>query len=378
MGAENYEYDYWDDRDVHEPYWLGEFIGLVLICPIAVCVIQLAAPTILYEIAPRGFRGGAAWLLNVVVLFMGYSFPLAARFLFLKRPVKSLAAMLLLFPITMLTADFFTSVLLRFSILSRSRPAYVPAFYLVGLGALFILLYAHCTILGLPSYKKPKKSVPFFPRLVAYTFTLTLSVLLSILLCAALNREKTLPALEASASSPQAGEAWQILKLTDAGVMEIPGDWYVEDSNGKLTQTRHEGSVQYVKEALTALPYGQREAGLDFAFELLAYWWTNLSGHVLHPPKGIVDKIQENQLEAVKLRFPDAALHSMEVIELEGRPFSVLTIETSSVPGHVVRFKNIVLEHEYKVHTLTISYPAHEENFWSDTLGLVLSRWRFE
>jgi len=222
--------------------------------------------------------------------------------------------------------------------------------------------------------------VPFFRRLTAHTFTLALSMTLSIVLCTALNREKT-PAISEAASLPQLQshrQAWQTLELKDVGVLEIPGAWYVEDSNGKLAQAQHEGSVQHVREALTALLYGQREIGLDFALELMVYWWTNLNGHMLPPPKGIVDKIQENQFNSIKRNFPDITFHAKEAIELKERVFSVLTIETNSIRELVVRFKNIVLEHENKVYTFTMSYPAHEDKFWSGTLDTVLSRWRLE
>jgi hypothetical protein len=323
------------------------------------------------------------WLLNVVVLFLGYFFPLMIRFIFFRRSVQNLAVVLLLFPVTLLFADLFTSILSHFSILSRSKAAYVPAFYLVGLGPLFVLLHAHCLILGLSSPDRTRKSTPLFRRLTAHTFTLALSVVLSMVLCASVNREKT-PAAFATSSlrqpdsrqAQQARQAWQILELTDAGILEIPGSWYVEDSNGNLTQARHDGSEQYIREALTALPYGQRESGLDFAFELMVYWWRNLSEHMLSPPRGIVDRIQENQLDSIKREFSDIAYHDKELIELGGRVFSVLTIETNSIPGIVVRFKNIVLEHGDKVYTITVSYPAYEENFMSETLDLVLSRWR--
>jgi len=339
--------------------------------------MKLMVPTIFYELAPKTFRG-TVWLLDVVVLLLGYFPPLLMRFVFLRRPVANFAVMLLLFPLTLLFADLVTTVILRFSILSRSRAVYVPAFYLFGFGPLFILLHSHSTILGISSPEGMKESTPLLRRLTAHTFIILLSIALSMVLCTVLNREKTPLVFETPASSRQEEEQWRILKLTDAGVLEIPGAWYVEDSNGKLTRTQHEGAMQYVREVLTARPYGQRETGLDYAFELLAYWWTNLSGNILSPPLGIVDKIQDNQFDSIKQEYPEISFHTKGVIELGGRTFSVLTIETNSVRGLVVRFKNIVLEHEGKVYTLTVSYPAHEENVWSETLDQILSRWRLE
>jgi hypothetical protein len=164
--------------------------------------------------------------------------------------------------------------------------------------------------------------------------------------------------------------------------MEIPGAWYVEDSNGKLTKVRHEGAVQHVREALTVRPYGQREKGLDFAFELLVYWWTNFDGQVLPSPSGVVGKIQDHQFESLKQAFPGITFHTKEADARGGREVSVLTVETSvpdaSVPDATVRFKNLAFEQKSKVYSLTVGYPAHEELAWSKTLERVLSRWTLE
>lgn len=164
----------------------GEFWGLLVICPLAVYILQLAAPAALYDLAPRGLRG-TVWLLNIALLFLGYIFPLLARFVLLKRPVRNFVGMLLLFPFTMLSADIITSVLLRFSALPGSGAVYVPALYLLGFAPLFVLLHAHCAILGMSFPERPKKSVPTVRRLAAYTFTLALSVTLSLILSATLN-----------------------------------------------------------------------------------------------------------------------------------------------------------------------------------------------
>ena len=164
----------------------GEIWGLALVCPLAVYILQLADPAILYELAPRGLRW-TMWFFNVVLLFLGYIFPLLARFVFLKRPVRNLAGVLFLFPFTMLSADVLASILLRFSTFPGSGAVYVPAFYLLGFAPLFVLMYAHCSILRMSFPERPKKSVPAIRRLAVYTFTLALSVVLSIVLCAALN-----------------------------------------------------------------------------------------------------------------------------------------------------------------------------------------------
>jgi len=167
----------------------GEIWGLAVIFPLAVYVMQLANPTIIYELAPRWLRGSAMFL-SIVLLFLGYVFPLLARFVFLKRPVRNFAGMLFLFPFTMLSADLFTSVLLRFSTLPGSGAAYVPAFYLLGLAPLFVLLHAHCAILKMSSPEKAEKKqadTPAVRRIAAYTFTLALSVGLSLFLSAAFN-----------------------------------------------------------------------------------------------------------------------------------------------------------------------------------------------
>ena len=99
---------------------------------------------------------------------------------------------------------------------------------------------------------------------------------------------------------------------------------------------------------------------------------------MLPPPTEIVDKILENQFDFIKQEYPEISSHAKEVIEFEGRTYSALTVETYSIRGFIVRFKNIVFEHEGKVYTLTISYPAHEENIWAETLDRVLSLWRLE
>ena len=186
LRQKNAKSDKYDERDVPKPYPRGEFWGLVFVCPVAVYVMQLVDPAILYELAPRSLRG-TVWLLNVAVLFLGYFFPLLTRFVFLRRPVRNFVGMLLLFPFTMLSADIFTSVLLRFTTFPGNDAVYVPAFYLLGLGPLFVLLHAHCAILRMSFPKKQKPPAPTFRRLAAHTFTLALSMALSIVLCAIFN-----------------------------------------------------------------------------------------------------------------------------------------------------------------------------------------------
>jgi hypothetical protein len=185
---------------------LSELVDLSFVCPLAVYFIQLAVPAIFSDLLPGSGRNDVE-LLTVAVLGLSYLPPLLTRFVFLKRPVKSFAAILLLFPVTLFFGDLCFSMILRsFSLFSRSRFEYVPVFYLAG-WSLFILLYAHCTILKMSFYIK--KRIPLFRRIAAYTVTLALSVAMSVLLCMAFNNQpdptgqpdKKSPPFAASASS---------------------------------------------------------------------------------------------------------------------------------------------------------------------------------
>jgi hypothetical protein len=173
-----------EDWNISESSPLSELVDLFFVCPLAVYFIQLAAPGIFSDLPPRGGRSDV-WLLTLVVLGLSYLPPLLTRFVLLKRPVKSFMAVLFLFPMTLFFADLCFSVILRvFSPFSRSRFEYVPVFYLAG-WSLFILLYAHCTILKMSFYIK--EGIPFFRRIAAYTVTMALSVTMSTLLCVAFN-----------------------------------------------------------------------------------------------------------------------------------------------------------------------------------------------
>ena len=171
-----------EDWNISESSPLSELVDLSFVCPLAVYFIQLAAPGIFSDLPPRGGRNDM-WLLTLVVLGLSYLPPLLTRFVLLKRPVKSFMAALFLFPVTLFFADLCFSVILRvFSPFSRARFEYIPFFYLAG-WSLFILLYAHCTILKMSFYIK--ESIPFFRRIAAYTVTMALSVTMSTLLCMA-------------------------------------------------------------------------------------------------------------------------------------------------------------------------------------------------
>ena len=361
---------------------LGELLGLVFVCPIAVYCMQLLVPTILSDLAPGGIRG-ATGLLDIVVLFLSYLFPAFLRFKIFKRPIRRFFVMLCLFPLTLICADFFTSALLHFSrILPGSGFRYVPFFYLVGLGPLFILFYAHCAILKMSFHVVSRKNIPFFRRLAAYTVVLALSMFLSMGICVAFNGEEIPPAagnISAAAKDPDSPvleEPWQILELWNAGVMEIPGSWYVEDSNGKHSRIQHGNTVQHIREALIVRPYGQREEGLDFALELLVYWWTNLNEKILPLPERALERTQEHQFESLQRSYPDIVSYKKTRTEHNGLVVDTVTTETRSIPGHVVRFKNIAFMHENRLYTLMVGYPAYEEQTWEVTLDRLLWRWQ--
>ena len=362
---------------------LTEFVGLLFICPFAIYVIQLWAPSILSELAPGGLRG-TVWLLDIFVLLLSYAFPLLLRFVFLKRPIENLWTALALFPVNLLFADFFTSLLLHFSFVLPSRNfLYVPAFYLMGLGPLFLLSYAHCSILRLSFRAASRKSFRFFPRLLAHTATLTISVALGMVLCISANNTGAPSA--AARTKPSSieklsilEEPWQTLELWDAGVMEIPGSWYVEDSNGKQQQIRNGDAVQHIREALLVRPYGQREEGLDFAFELHVHWWTRANGRMLSPPQAALEKGQQYQYESFQNLFGDVVTYEKTRSEHQELKISTLTVETHSIPGHSVRFKNIAFEHGEKLFFLTVGYPSHEEEIWEIALDRILWRWRLD
>ncbi|MDR2527648.1 MAG: DUF1795 domain-containing protein [Synergistaceae bacterium] len=364
------EQDWEDWRTPASP--LGELVVLSFVCPVAVWVIQSLVPTIFSDLAP----GRVSRLLDVIVLFLGYFFPLTLRFAFLRRPVPNLWAALALFPITLLSADFFSSALLSSSLFPERRFGYVPALYLVGWG-LFVLFYAHCAILRLSFKPGTRKSAPFFRRLIAQSLVLALSVGLSLTLCAAFNADrKAVPAAASELALPE--KTWQVLELLDAGVMELPDSWYVESSNGEYTQARNGDAIQHIREALTTRPYRERKGGLDFAFEVVVYWWTRSDGRSLPLPREILDKVQDHQLQSLKESFPDVKVRERSAAERGGREVDVLTVETHSVPGHTLRFKNVAFRRGERLYSLTAGYPAHEEGAWDADIDDILRRWRPE
>jgi hypothetical protein len=317
-------------------------------------------------------------LLGILALLSGYLPSVLVRFVLLRRPIASFSAALSLFPVTLLTADLFSSIFVRASfLLSGQRFGYVPAFFLMSWSSLFILLYAHCAILKMSFGVSAEKSVSFFRRVAVYTFTLTLSALLSVVLCVTFNarsgQEKL--AVDKTASSSVEEEPWQTLNLWNAGVMKIPSAWYVEDSNGRHRQVSQTDVVQHIREALTARPYGRREEGLDFAFELLVYWWTRANGRSLPLPENALSRIQDYQFEALQQNYPDAARCGEARAEYDGRVVETLTVETRSIPGEVVRFKIVTLAYGKKLYSLMVGYPAREENSWEILLDRVLRRW---
>jgi hypothetical protein len=123
----------------------GEMAGILLFCPVMVFCLQCAFPTILSDLAPEG-QLTALRLMGVAVFLLGCLFPLFLRFIFLRRPLGNFGERLALFPVTLLSADLAVSMLLNFSPLSSAYGfppnefTYVPAFYLMSWGPLFLLL----------------------------------------------------------------------------------------------------------------------------------------------------------------------------------------------------------------------------------------------
>jgi hypothetical protein len=185
------------DRDYSEPVYcaadewessesspLSALIDLFFVCPLAVYFMQFAVPAIFSDLLPGGGKSGV-WVLSVFVLGLSYIPSLLMRFALLKRPVNNFMTTLLLFPVTLFFADLCSSMILRsFFFFPNHEFGYIPVFYLAG-WSLFVLLYAHCTILKMSF--DIKKRVPFIRRVTAYTLTLALSVMLSVLLCIAFN-----------------------------------------------------------------------------------------------------------------------------------------------------------------------------------------------
>lgn len=363
----------------------GDLILILFACPVAAGIMQSLFPSILSDLAPGGIRGGVLFAGGLVVV-LSYLLPLLLRFVLLKRPVRSFGLILLCFPATLLTADLFTSILLYFSfVLPVHAFRYIPALYLTAWGPLFMILWAHCAILGTPFVSASGRRMPFFRRLVSCTLILIPALTLSMGVCILANRDEKAAGTSLSAGAASFAvstfdnvleEPWQTLELFDAGIMEIPSSWYVEDSNGKHHQVEHGEVVQHIREALVVRPYGQTERGLDYALEVQVYWWTRKSGKILSPSADAPEKVQEQQFDALMRTYPDIVAPDRSKIVQGDRTVSVLTAETRSIPHYIVRFKNLVFEEEGKLCCLTVGYPAGEEYVWEIMLDRILWRWR--
>lgn len=364
----------------------GEMAGILLFCPVMVFCLQCAFPTIFSDLAPGNLLG-AIRLAGVAVFLLACLFPLFLRFIFMRRPLGNFGERLALFPVTLLSADLAASALISFLPLSSEfgffphEFVYVPAFYLMSWGPLFLLLYAHCAILAHgDAYGIFRKSVPFLKRLTAQTLVLALSAALSLTLAASLGQDAGIGGEEISLASEPTdpfGEsgAWRALELRNAGALEIPNSWYVEDYHNGMSEVRHGSVIQHICRTLTAYPYGNRKTGSDFLFEVIVYWWTRLDGRPLLPPRDVVGKLQEQQLDSLQRRFSDIA--SFERLETYGgRTVDALTTETLSVVvDYAVRFKNLAFENGNKLYAVTMAYPAHEEPAWESVLDNIMSRW---
>ncbi|MDR1874212.1 MAG: hypothetical protein LBQ90_04255 [Synergistaceae bacterium] len=358
---------------------LRELSLLFLSCPILVALVQLLIPSVLSDAAPGELRGGVHFFAMTVAL-LSCSISLLIRLALFGRPRGSLSAALLYFLPPLLSADLSASLLLHFFFrLPGQEFQYIPALYLWGWGAFPVVLCTHCAMLTLPLHGKKRKSVPLLRRLASCTMGLFLSTALSMAVCVAFNRE-TLPVAEENANSAaaekQEKEEWRHLELLDAGVMEIPASWYVEDSNGTLRSFEQGQTVQYVREALTAHTFGLPERGPDFVFEVYVYRWTRRDGSGLPPSSEALNRMQETQEQEFVQLFPDVTVFEKTRDDRDGRAVSVLTVETRSIPGYVVRLKNLVFEEDGRLFSLTLSYPADEESGWTTLLERILRRWR--
>ena len=350
----------------------GELATLLSVSPIAACLMQLLVPSILFDLTPGGLRAGSLVPVAFVVA-LGYALPLVLRFAILKRPLESLSVALALFPATLFTADLFASALLYFSFLLPGHEfRYIPAFYVTGWGPLFLILCAHCAILRV-SIGGRGQYVPALRRLASHTCILFLSVGLSLFACAAGNREKTGAVLPVEGAP---AELWQNLELFDAGVMEIPASWYVEDSNGQDRRIEHGQVVQHVRVVLLARPCGQREKGPNFAFEVIVYRWTHRNGQRLSPPAGALPRLQDRQFESLQRNYPDITDSIRAQSSHEGYTVDAMTVETRAVPGYVIRFKNLAFERNDRLYCLMVGYPAEEEHEWESRLNDILRRWK--
>jgi hypothetical protein len=168
--------------------------------------------------------------------------------------------------------------------------------------------------------------------------------------------------------------AWRALELRNAGVLEIPNSWYVEDYHNGLSEVRHGSVIQHICRTLTAYPHKDRKAGADFSFEVIVYWWTRLDGQPLAPPKNVIERLQEQQLDSLRLRFAD--VYSFGRTEsYGGRTVNALTTETFSISDYAVRIKNLAFEEGNRLYAVTVGYPAHEESAWDSVLNRIMGGW---
>jgi hypothetical protein len=363
----------------------GEMAGILIFCPVMAFCMQSMAPTILSDLAPANLLG-AVRLAGAAVFLLGCVFPLFLRFAFLRRPLGNFGERLALFPVTLLSADLASSAFFSFSSFSSAYGfasngfTYVPASYLMSWGPLFLLLYAHCAILAYGRGKTSaafRRGVPFLKRLAVQTLVLALSGALSVSLAASFGRgageEDASLAHEPADPFGESG-AWRALELRNAGSLEMPGSWQTEDGRSGLSEVRHGSVIQYICRALTAYPYGNRETGADFLFEVVVYWWTRLDGRPLPLPKRVVGRLQEQQLDSLQRRFAD--ISSFERTETYGgRPVDALTMETLSVSDYPVRFKNLAFEQGGRLYAVMVGYPAHEEPAWESVLDRIMDGW---
>ncbi|MDR3265862.1 MAG: DUF998 domain-containing protein [Synergistaceae bacterium] len=376
--GEDYGENYEGERETRERLdeaSIQELVGWLLLCPIVVVFIQWLIPSVLSDAAPAGLRGSVRFA-GLTVAVLSCAFPILLRFALFRRPLRK-RALLLCFPLSLIAADLVASAILRFSFtLSGREFRYVPALYLWGWGPLLFVLSTHCAILALPREKRAS----LLGRLASRTFALFLSAALSMAVCVAFNRENAPVAPDspaASASSNEAaGEKWRSIVLFDAGLMEIPVSWYVDEDDRTNHRFEQGQIVQHTRNVLTARPYGLREQGPDFVLEVLVYRWARRDGRELPPPAEARNRMQERQYEEFTRLFPDVASSDRTRGDRGGRTADVLTAETRSVPGFVVRLRNLIFEEDNRLFSITVSYPVDEEPEWETTLDRVLRRWR--
>ncbi|MDR1741935.1 MAG: hypothetical protein LBR38_08890 [Synergistaceae bacterium] len=353
----------------------GTVVPELFLCAASACAICATTTTVLSDVASSD-AGGVLWILSFAIWLVSCVPPLVLRFCVLQRPVpfwKSLC----LFPITLVISDVFTSLSLQAARLVPGGFVYVPAMYLMGWGPLFLLLHVHNSLLTLArrSYRerRTRRDVPFCRRMAACTLALALSSASCVALAAALDVDGQ---RGVGRDDPFGTRGpWRSIELWDAGTLDIPYSWYIADSNGRLNRTRRGDVVQNVRRALVAHPYG-RGRGPDFFFEIIVYWWTLEDGLPLRTDAA--KRLQEWRFESLRRGFPDIdSTVSAMTVQYAGREVDSLTVETLAIPGHVVRFKNLVFWVNERLYSVTASYPAEDESKWNGLLGRVIERWHF-